>query len=60
MKMCFWLLLLLPLTVDTGPLGNAETELNPSEDFLPVQPQAGQSPTNSDVFCFLSITIGEI
>ncbi|XP_060796683.1 muellerian-inhibiting factor [Neoarius graeffei] len=42
-KMCFWLLLLLPLTVDTGPLGNAETELNPSEDFLPVQSQAGQN-----------------
>ncbi|KAB5559446.1 hypothetical protein PHYPO_G00029220 [Pangasianodon hypophthalmus] len=47
-KMCFWPLLLLPLTVVTGPLGNAETELNPSEDFMPVQSQSGQNRTERE------------
>ncbi|KAF7703606.1 muellerian-inhibiting factor [Silurus meridionalis] len=40
-KMCFWLSLLLPTAVLTGPLGNDETELNQDEDFIAVQSLPG-------------------
>lgn len=49
--MCFWMLLILPLTAVTGPLGEAKTERerNPSEDLTPARAQSGQSPPK----CFL-------
>ncbi|XP_047660720.1 muellerian-inhibiting factor isoform X5 [Tachysurus fulvidraco] len=44
-KMCFWMLLLLPVTVVTGPLDETrtETERNQHEDFIRVQSLSGQN-----------------
>lgn len=55
--MYFWMLLLLPLAVYTGPLGDTETELKPSEDFVQVHSQSGQSPP---IFSLLLIAKGGV
>ncbi|TTK63264.1 Muellerian-inhibiting factor [Bagarius yarrelli] len=40
-RVCFWMLLSLPLTAVTGPLGETESERNPSEDLTPARSQSG-------------------